>query len=213
MPPPKAEGVREQVLALVKEGHSVRAIETILAGRGVKIGKTAIADIAKQFHAGTLKPKRSKPAAAPPPRAPVTAPEAGAEEAPAPLDPAAVADLDIEDLCALAKLLRIRLRKAVKAGAVKLVPVLLTSKLIVSREIAKLRPPASPDPAKDPANQEAREALRARLEQLVASAHQSGAGLEQLRAHLARAEEEAARRPAVGAPPPEAVTEMEGWTG
>ncbi|MEZ4293988.1 MAG: hypothetical protein R3B70_03345 [Polyangiaceae bacterium] len=110
------------------------------------------------------------------------------------LDAADLADRDLAGLVQLANLLDASLRSALAVRDARLASSLWSVRERVSLAIARLRPPVPPDPAKDPANVQARDALRARLERLVASGRESGAGLAQLRAHVAEAEAEAQRR-------------------
>jgi hypothetical protein len=199
MPAPKAQQTREEVLALARQGHSVRAIETMLKGRGMTIGKSAIAELVKLYRAGAVAEaaRAPEPPKGPPPAS--AGPTAAADGAGAPpsvevLDPAEVANLDLAELVRIAGLFTRVLEIATNAGDVRVVAGLLASRITIAREIARLRPPVLPDPAKDPANLAARDELRARLGRAVEAARQSDAALEQLRAHLQRAEEEAARR-------------------
>lgn len=195
---PKSAKTRDQVVALAKAGHSVRTIEAMLAKRGVQVGKSTIAEVVKLYRAGAL--TAPAPAPAPAARAAPPAPAGAATQAPAPassptdvkdLDPTEVADLDLAELVKLARLFHRQIRIATKVGDVKLVAGLLSSRVLVAREIARLRPVVPADPAKDPANLEARELLRVRLEQLVESARTSDAALDLMRGHLRRAEQDA----------------------
>lgn len=230
MPARKPDGTRAEVIELAKAGHSVRAIEGILAKRKVQFGKSAIAELVRLYRAGGVpEPKAStgKPAGkAPAPKAP--APVASSRTSPAtspappstsrpgrppddetPLDAAEVADLDLAQLVGLARLFDTNLRAAVTEKDTKLAAWLLGARKTVSQEIARLRPPVLPDPDKDPANLLARDELRARLERAVEAYEGSSAGLSQLRAHVARAEAAAARRGDVPLADPPATTDPE----
>ena len=199
MPARKPDSIRDQVIDLAKQGHGSRSIEAILAKRKVQIGKSAIAEIVRQYRAGAIPDPALKTIPAPtkagPPvlraPAPTTPPAEGGGEG----GPVEVADHDLAELAKLATLFDVRLRGAVKVGDVRLAGWLLNARRTVAQEIAKLRPPILPDPAKDPANVLARDELRARLEAAVESFHKSDAGRAQLRAHLERVE--AAARPPI----------------
>jgi hypothetical protein len=219
MPARKQDGTRDQVIELAKAGHSARAIEGILAKRQVKFGKSAIAELVRLHRAGKVagpaakasagKPSPKVPAAkaapatpAPTPTAPATGPPpAAAPSMPgrrpddeSPLDPAEVADLDLEQLVALARLFDATLRSALAEKDTRVAGWVLGARRVLSQEIAKLRPPVIPDPDKDPANLAARDELRTRLERVTDAYQGSPAGLAQLRAHVARAEAAAERR-------------------
>ena len=198
MPAPTPTKTRAQVVALAKAGHSVRTIEGMLAKRGVHVGKSTIAELVKLYRAGALpdvapapsSPKASSRTPAAPTAAALT-PATSSVEGVKELDPTEVADLHLAELVKLARLFHRQIRLATKVGDVKLVSGLLSSRMLVAKEIARLRPVVPADPAKDPANLEARDLLRERLEQLVESARTSDPALELLRAHLKRAEETA----------------------
>lgn len=207
MPAPKPAEIRAQVAELVRTGHSARAIEGLLAKRGVKVGRTVIAELAKQVRAGTLKAPAAKAAAVAPPAAPkaaaVSPPPTPGPAAPRPPtapelaetpDPAEVADLDLRRLAEMAALVDDRMRTATLEGDVRLIETFLKTRERLSLLIAKVRPVIPPDPAKDPANTAARDDFRARLERAVDSSLGSDAGLDQLRAHVRRCEEAAALR-------------------
>ena len=190
MPAPKSDQIRDQVLTLAKEGHSPRTIEGILAKRGVRIGKSAIHELVRLYRAGAIpdpiaRGSSTSSSGTSTPSAPTLPSDATGTA----LDVGAVADLDLEQLVALASLFETRLRSALDVGDVRLAGWLLNARRTVAQEVARLRPPVLPDPARDPANVSAREELRARLLSAVASYERSDAGRAQLRSHLARLDE------------------------
>lgn len=209
MPAPKTAEIKAEVIKLLKGGHSTRAIEAMLLKRRIKVGRTTVSDLARQFRAGALQPAKQEdpPTIAAPPAALAEVSERVSEplSGPVELDPTHVADLDLRSLARGARLADRTLKAALRVGDIKLVESLLKTRERLSMLIARLRPPVLPDPAKDPANVTARDELRAKLERAVEASQASDAGLEQLRAHLRRAEEAAALRHASEAEPaPEA---------
>jgi hypothetical protein len=203
------QSIREQIVTLRKSGHSTRSIETILAKRGVTVGKSTIASVAKQHRSsGAPAPRstRASSSTASPVlggtllRQQVAAAQDAAEGHLPPelagLDPLAIPDMDLHQLAAIAALLDTASRSAVREKDARLAGQLWDLREKVSRAIARLRPPVLPDPAKDPANTAARDEIRARLMKLVHSARKSDAGLALLRAHLEVAERAKAQRDA-----------------
>lgn len=100
------------------------------------------------------------------------------------LDLESIPDLDLAELRGLSALFQDKLTAALAVGDVRLAKGLLEGRILVAREVARLRPPTPPDPARDPANVAAREDLRARLERLREASRASPPAVEQARAWL-----------------------------
>ena len=170
MAPRQSQKVKAKALELAKEGHPVRTIEEMLDKLGMTMGKSAVAALVKEYRANPAQGAASAGA----PVSTNVEPELGDS----------VPDLDLGELRTLSKLFDEKLRAATEAGDVKLAKGLLDARLVTAREIARLRPATPPDPARDPANVEAREELRARLERLRDASRASEPARAQARAWL-----------------------------
>lgn len=195
MPAPTSPEVRRQVLELSSKGHTSRVIAAMLGKRGIGIGHVTVQSIINRAPQGspsgagatTLNREAETAGGAPPPTVPGVDVEG--------LDAAALADMDLVQLTKLGVLLDDSIQSAVRFKETRLLGGLYKTRQMVSNDIARHRPPVAPDPARDPANTVARDELRRRLERLLASSRQSGAGLALLEAHVVRAREAVEGRP------------------
>lgn len=175
MPKAASRDLQERVLALLREGLSVRGVEARLRAEGTPLGKSAIAELDKR--------RRAEGRPSPPAEGEPWDPIGG--------DPA---ELDVGQLGRVAAKLTERLEHALATDDFRALSQLTPLRLQVSATLARVRLPPKVDPEADPANVAAREELRSRVEQLAAELERTPEARAAVRAHLDRLDAE-------GAPP------------
>lgn len=170
---------------MVRRGETCRGIEAVLRAEGIAISFATVSRIASRLNATSTAPPPPPPARAVVPPRPAPPPSAAPpEEVAAEGDPAAdpAADIEIsEDPRELQKghwlyyerlvvLLRRRAERELGRDNLRGYQALLGEARKAEERAAELRPPAPPDPEKDPTYCKAAQALTSYLEALVSAA-------------------------------------------